>query len=169
MAKAMKRGHGKEPEVKEHGALAALRPSLAALPQWMERLDELVGEKWTPLWPMMRFSEELALKVPPVDVFEEDGELVLKAELPGMRREDLAVEIAGGVVTLSGKKQKEEKIEKKDYYRLERSAGAFTRTIRLPVEIELERATARFVDGVLELRAPKAEAARSKHRKIEIG
>jgi tRNA threonylcarbamoyl adenosine modification protein YjeE len=100
MAKAMKHDHGKEP--KERGRLAALRESMPALPPWMERIDELVGERWSAFWPVLRLGEELAFKVPPVDLYEDGRDLVLKAELPGLRREDIKVEITGDLVTLSG-------------------------------------------------------------------
>lgn len=166
MPKAMKHDHGKEP--KERGRLAALRESMPALPPWMERIDELVGERWSAFWPVLRLGEELAFKVPPVDVYEDGRDLVLKAELPGLRREDIKVEITGDLVTLSGKKEKEERIERKDYHRVERAAGAFTRTVRLPVEIAVDRVTAKFTEGVLEIRAPMAGEGKGHGRKIEV-
>lgn len=166
MTKPMKHDHGKEP--KERGKLAALRESMPALPPWMERIDELVGERWSAFWPVLRLGEELAFKMPPVDVFEDGHELVVKAELPGMRREDIKVEVTGDLVTLSGKKEKEERVERKDYHRVERSAGAFTRTVRLPVEVALEKVTARFTDGVLEIRAPMLGEGKGRGRKIDV-
>jgi HSP20 family protein len=108
------------------------------------------------------------LEVPPMDVFEEGDELVVKAELPGLAREEIDVTVAGELLTVSGRKEKEEKVERKDYHRLERSAGAFTRTITLPVEVEIEKVTATFKDGVLEIRAPKTPEAKSRTRKIAV-
>jgi HSP20 family protein len=146
----------------------ALGHPFPALPRWMERMDELFLEPWRPFSPMLRFAEELAMRVPPVDVFEEGPDVVLKAELPGMRKEDIEVDVTGDLVTLTGKKEKEEKVERKDYHRLERATGAFTRTVRLPAEVVLEKVTATFKDGVLEVRAPKAHAEKVTARKVDV-
>ena len=136
--------------------------------RWMERFEELFSDMWPPFWPTLRFPEELAFKVPPVDVYEEGGSIVVKAELPGVKKEEIEVHLTDETLTISGKKEKEEKVERKDYRRVERASGVFTRTITLPAEVELEKVTASFKDGVLEIRAPKAEGAEPKGRKIEV-
>jgi HSP20 family protein len=161
VAKLMKKEH----EEREKGALASFRPSFPAMPRWM---DEILAERWPPFAPMLRFAEELAVRVPPVDVYEEGDVIVVKAELPGMKKEEIEVDVAGDLLTLSGRKEKEEKVERKDYHRLERATGAFTRTVRLPAEVMLEKVTALFKDGVLEVRAPKAHAEKVTARKIEV-
>jgi len=66
------------------------------------------------------------------------------------------------------KRKKEEKVEEKNYYRYERSYGSFTRTFRLPVEVQTDKAKAKFENGVLEIRIPKTEEAKSKERKLTI-
>jgi HSP20 family protein len=109
-----------------------------------------------------------AVKVPPVDVYEEGDTLVVKAELPGMKREEIEVTLTGDLLTLSGKKEKEEKVERKDYHRLERAAGAFTRSFKLPYEVKLDEVKATFKEGVLEIRAPKSAEAKARSRKIEV-
>jgi HSP20 family protein len=103
-----------------------------------------------------------------MDIFEEGDTIVAKAELPGLAREDLDVRIAGDVLTVSGTKEKEEKVERKDYHRYERSSGTFSRSVLLPAEVEVEKVTARLHDGVLEVRAPKTAAARARSRKVEV-
>jgi HSP20 family protein len=155
----------REPGEKEKGGLVPFRGGFPAIPRWM---DEMLFERWPPFAPMVRFAEELAVRVPPVDVYEEGNDIVLKAELPGMKKEEIEVDVSGDLVTLSGKKEKEEKVERKDYHRLERATGAFTRTVRLPAEVALEKVTATFKDGVLEVRAPKADAEKVTARKVEI-
>jgi len=118
------------------------------------------------MWPKMGYSEaELS---PAVDIFEQDDAVVVKAELPGMKKEDINVELSDGVLRITGEKKREEKVEKKDYYRLERSVGSFERRISLPSGIETEKTKAAFKDGVLEIRIPKTEEARKKERKIKI-
>jgi HSP20 family molecular chaperone IbpA len=103
-----------------------------------------------------------------VDIFEDGNDVVVKAELPGMKKEDIDVNISDDVITISGEKKSEEKVEKKDYYRLERSYGSFTRTLRLPAETQTDKAKASFKDGILEVRMPKTEAALQKTKKISI-
>jgi len=163
MAKVEKR----EIAPREKG-LAALGEPFAALPRWMERVDEMLMEPWRPFSPMLRFAEELTIRIPPIDVYEEGADIVVKAELPGMRKEDIEVDVSGDLVTLSGKKEKEEKIERKDYHRLERATGTFTRSVRLPAEVVLEKVTAVFKDGVLEVRAPKANVGKLTARKVDV-
>lgn len=138
----------------------------------MERMFEvfhkspfsLFGPSW---WPGMRLSEMEDVTTS-VDIFEQDGDVVLKAEVPGMKKEDIEVNLANNVVTISGKKEKEEKVEKKDYYRIERSYGSFKRSFQLPSDVQTDKAKANFKDGVLEVRIPKTEEARKKEKKIAI-
>ncbi|MEJ2700037.1 MAG: Hsp20/alpha crystallin family protein, partial [Desulfuromonadales bacterium] len=70
---------------------------------------------------------------PAVDLFEEGNDVVVKAEIPGVKKEDLDVNISGDTITISGEKKTEEKVERKDFYHLERSVGSFTRKFRIPV------------------------------------
>lgn len=165
MARVVKKEHGKV-HGKESQGLAPFRE----MPRLVERLDELAERwmGWTPFWPLARIPEEIALRTPAVDVFEEGDEVVLKAELPGMKKEEIEVHVMATEVTISGKKEKEEKVDRKDYHRYERSTGSFTRTVPLPVEVELEKAVARYADGVLEIRAPKAEHARPAEKKVDV-
>ncbi len=167
MAKLLK--HEEKEHAKEPGRIVPFRSAFPEIPRMMERLDELFMERWAPFWPTLRIAEELLPRVPPVDVYEEGTEVVLKAELPGMKKEEIEVHVTGTEITFSGKKEKTEKLEKKDYHRFERTTGAFTRTVTLPAEVELEKVTARYEHGVLEIRAPKAAPARPAERKVEVG
>ncbi|MDD2732442.1 MAG: Hsp20/alpha crystallin family protein [Desulfuromonadaceae bacterium] len=103
-----------------------------------------------------------------VDMFEDGADLVIKAEMPGMKKEEISIDFSGDVVTISGEKKSEEKTERKDYYRVERSFGSFCRKLSLPVEIQIDKATASFMDGVLELRMPKSESGKNNVRKITV-
>ena len=154
-------------EREREGAIVPIRPALS-LPHWMERFEEMIENRW-PFFPMLRWPEELAaVKAPPVDVYEEGDALVVKAELPGMKKEEIEVTVTGDLLTISGKREKEEKVERKDYHRLERMAGAFSRSLKLPFEVELDKVTAAFRDGVLEIRAPKTAEIRAKSRRIDV-
>jgi HSP20 family protein len=119
-------------------------------------------------WPAMpRMMEEVEAS-PSVDIYEEGDNIILKSEMPGMTKEDIEVNLTDDTITLSGEKKKEEKIEKKDYYRLERSFGSFKRSFALPSEVQSDKAKASFKDGVLKITIPKSEAAKKKEKKIKI-
>jgi HSP20 family protein len=156
-----------EKKVAKEGAVLPFSESFPGFPRWLERLDELLFERWAPLFPNLKLHEELA-SVPPIDVYEEGGALVMKAELPGMKKEEIEVGIVDDVLTISGKKEKEEKVERKDYLRYERSTGAFTRRVKLPSPVLIDKVTARYENGVLEIRAPKAEPAKAAGHKVAI-
>jgi HSP20 family protein len=106
--------------------------------------------------------------VPAVDMFEEGNELVIKAELAGIKKEDIKVEVAGNTLTLSGEKRGEEKVQKKDYYRVEQSYGSFSRTLELPEGAKLDEVKASYKDGLLEIRVPRGAEARKSHT-VPIG
>jgi HSP20 family protein len=106
--------------------------------------------------------------VPAVDMFEEGGELIIRAELAGIKREDIRVELSGNMLTLSGEKRSEEKVERKDYYRVEQAYGTFSRTLELPEGVNLEEVKAQYNDGLLEIRIPKT-AETKKARTVPIG
>lgn len=92
---------------------------------------------------------------PSVDIFEEKGEVVVKAEIPGIRREDINVKLVGNKIIISGEKKTEEMVERKDYLRVERSHGSFNRILSLPEGVDAEHIKASYKDGVLEVRLPK--------------
>lgn len=104
---------------------------------------------------------------PSVDIYEEKGEVVVKTELPGMKREDVNVKLIDNNLIISGEKKTDEKVERKDYLRLERSYGSFNRTLSLPEGIDSEHVKASFKDGVLEVRVP-IKGAIGKVRQINV-
>lgn len=110
-------------------------------------------------------AEELS---PHIDIYEEEREVVVKAELPGVKKADLDINISDDIITIAGEKKAEEKVEKKNYFRLERSYGSITRRLRLPAATVGEKAKATFKDGILEIRIPKTEEAQAKVKKIHV-
>lgn len=125
-------------------------------------LPGLLGrERW---WPM----RELRLGVPAVDVYEEKDAVVVKAELPGMEKDDIEVTLTGTTLTLKGEKKKEEEVKERDFYRCERSYGSFSRIIPLPADVKPDLVKATFNNGVLEVRLPKTDEAKKRSVKVEV-
>ena len=101
--------------------------------------------------------------VPPVDVFESDGhEFVIKAELPDMKREDIAVTFENGTLTLTGERKPQYEASKDRFHRIERQYGAFSRSFTLPATVDASRISASYKDGVLTVRLPQREDAKPK-------
>ncbi|TCL54749.1 heat shock protein Hsp20 [Hydrogenispora ethanolica] len=105
---------------------------------------------------------------PSVDLRETDREIILHADIPGVNREDLDITVDENVVILKGEIKKDETRTEKGYHLSERRYGSFYRTIPLPAEVHSEQATARYKDGVLELRIPKMEATTKRGFKPRI-
>lgn len=127
----------------------------------LDRLfDDFFGRRW-----MRRFGALSAFE-PDIDIVDRDDEVVVRAALPGFKKDDVEVSVSGTTLTLSGHTSSEEKEEKGSYYRAEIVRGSFTRTIALPAEVDDANAKAAMKDGVLELTLPKLE--KSKRRTITI-
>ena len=122
---------------------------------------------YAPWMPQFRFPEFREFS-PSVDIFEDGNDVVVKAEIPGMSKDDIEVSISDNVISISGEKRTEEKIEKKNFARLERSYGSFSRRMTLPAEVQTDKVKAAFKDGILEVRIPKSEAAIQKVKKVKI-
>lgn len=106
--------------------------------------------------------------VPQVEVTQQANELVVRADLPGMKKDDIQVDITDNEVTLSGERRREEETEKGGLYRSERSYGFFTRSIHLPEGAMTDQAKASFKDGVLEIRMPAPPEQVTRGRRLEI-
>lgn len=105
--------------------------------------------------------------MPNVDIFETKDAICVRAELPGVKKDDVHVEVKEGVLTLRGDRRFEKEVKEENYHRIERSYGTFHRSFTLPSSVEAEKVSARMKDGVLEVDLPKKEQA--KPRKINVG
>lgn len=122
------------------------------------------------------FTLPLALKkgngasfeAPAVDILDEKDQIRVKADLPGMKKEDIEVSAENNMLTIRGEKKEEKEVKEKDYVRSERYYGAFHRSFTLPAGIDAQKVNATYKDGVLEILLPKKEEAKSKQAKIEI-
>jgi HSP20 family protein len=114
------------------------------------------------------FESRMAALSPKVDVTENDKEIKISAELPGMDEKDIDVSLQNDMLTIKGEKKEEKEDKGKDYYRMERSYGSFSRTIPLPVEVETDKVEARFKKGVLNITLPKTARAVAETKKIAV-
>ncbi len=156
---------------KETKTVAPWRPFMG-LTRWeseMDRMmDDFFGRRMRPWWPERWQRGDSEITTPAVDVYEEKDEIVVKAELPGMEKNDIEVNISDSELTLKGEKKKEEKVEEDDYYRCERSYGAFLRSVELPKDVQADKIKASFKNGILEVRLPKTEEAKTKEIKVKV-
>jgi HSP20 family protein len=152
----------------------AVTPTRALSPfEEMDRLMEsFIPRRWLrPFrWEMPSWAElgaPLDMKAPRIDVIDRDEEVVVRAEIPGVDKEDLEVSMTDTTVTIQGCTRHETKEEKGNYYRSEISRGSFSRTVVLPSDVDSDKAKAMFKDGILELTIPKVEKAKRKSIPIE--
>ncbi len=105
---------------------------------------------------------------PDVDITEEKDRLLVKADLPGMKQEEIAVEVSEGVLTIRGERKRESETKDAKTYRVERSYGSFLRSFTLPAGVDAAKVNAAYKSGVLEITLPKLAAAKAKQVKVEV-
>jgi len=106
--------------------------------------------------------------LPAVDLYEDKDSVIVKAELPGMKKEDIDISLHDGFLTLSGERKEEQKYESADSYRSERVLGRFHRTISLPCRVDADKIKATYQDGILSVTLPKSEEAKPKQIAIDV-
>ena len=121
------------------------------------QVDRLVDSMW---------SGRQGSWVPAVDVFDQHDAVVLKAELAGMRPDDIKIEVEDNVLTIKGERSFSEKIDDERYYRVERRFGSFQRSLALPQGVKADEIEAAYEDGILQVRVPKAPVEQP--RRIEV-
>ena len=104
---------------------------------------------------------------PKVDIFEEADHIIMKAELPGVEKDNIAIDVNGRVLTLKGERSSDNEVKEGNYYRRERSYGKFERSFTLPAETDSEKIKAEYRDGVLKLNIPKPESSKPKHITVQ--
>ena len=131
----------------------SFRPAYGDFESWFDNTDGSEAERrWRPS----------------VDVYENEGGYVLKADLPGMKKEDIKIDVNDGTLTIKGEKKLEEKTEKDNYVRVERSFGSFMRSFTLTDDVDTENIEAAYKDGVLEITLTKKEEAKPKEIQVQV-
>lgn len=127
----------------------------------MDRLfDSFFGR-----WP----GEEYAtLWAPALDVEETKDSIVIRAEVPGMKKEDIKIQTAGDRLLISGERRHESEEKNRHFHRVERAYGKFQRLVKLPLEVQSDKARASYKEGVLEIIIPKSEKAKAREIEIDV-
>lgn len=155
----------------EKKSLATRRPTepFNMLRQMTAELDRMFDEPWTTFrWPSAELAAKGSVWAPKVDVMTKDNTLITRVDLPGMKKEDVSVEVEDGYLTLSGERKREVKEDKDNVYREEREYGSFCRTVPLPSGVKPEDVKATFVNGVLEVLVPLPAVPTTNGRKVPI-
>jgi HSP20 family protein len=131
------------------------------LEEMERRFEDIFGRPFLPaVWrriPMVEMGW-----APAIEVFEKADKFVVKAELPGMKEEDIDVSAVGDILTIKGERKAESEVKEEDYYCCERSYGSFSRSIALPSSVDAKKIEASYEDGVLEVTLPKAPEVKAK-------
>jgi HSP20 family protein len=142
------------------------------LERFADELDSVfdnfgLGRSW--LAPRNRTAQGgLDMWAPQLEVSQQNNELIVRADLPGMKKDDISIDVTDNEITISGERRKEEETERGGVYRSERSYGSFSRTVRLPEGAIADQAKATFKDGVLEIRMPAPPEQVTRGRRLEI-
>jgi len=131
-------------------------------------MDRLFDEFTKPARRRRTWPKSEGLVIPGIDLYDKKTDIVVKIELPGVRREDIDLTITKDTLMLKGEIKKDDDVQEEDYYISERMFGSFSRTVALPFEVESEKAQATMNNGLLEIVIPKREQALPKEIKIEV-
>ena len=143
--------------------LVPWRP-LRELEEMERRFEDIFGRSFPTAW--RRLPAEERGWVPPIEMVEKDDKFVVKAELPGMKREEIDVSVTGDTLTIKGERKAETETKEEDYYCCERSYGSFFRSITVPTTVDTEKIEASYQDGVLEVSLLKTPEVKPK--KIDV-
>jgi HSP20 family protein len=125
------------------------------------RINQMFSE---PYWLTRRMDDDTDMGIwnPAVDLYEKDDHFVIKAELPGVDKKNIAIDLKDRVLTISGERSYENEVKEESYYRRERSYGKFQRAFTLPADVDSEKINAEFKDGLLQIEVPKPEQQKPK-------
>lgn len=144
--------------------------NMTSIEDMQDWLEQAMPRGWMHRWGRPTWGEltrSMESTTPRVDVVDRDNEILVRAEVPGVKKEDLDISVTDTTVTIKGSTKREEKEEKGDYYRCEIASGAFARTVSLPASVDTDKAKASFEDGVLDLLIPKISKTRRRSIKLD--
>jgi HSP20 family protein len=157
---------------KKETTLTPLRPTRDPFALVREEFDRFFNEPGWPTtrhWPLFgRWRGVEGAWNPEIEVFEKGNHLVTRIDLPGLKKEEVKVEVTDGYLAISGERKREEEEKKEEFYRCEREYGSFYRAVPLPEGVKFEDVKATFADGVLEVSVPLPAKPEAKVRTVEI-
>jgi HSP20 family protein len=143
----------------------AVWPGFGRLTDLREEIDRLFE---APFGDLVQSSQLMSGWTPALDMFEDKDNLYVRAELPGMKKEEIDVALHEGMLSISGERKNEGKYEKAEVYRTERFVGRFQRTVTLPTPVAPDKVKAQYKDGILTITLPKTEEAKPKHIDVNV-
>ena len=147
------------------------RPELSSWPGFgrlTDLRDEIDRLFESPLAELARSSQLLSGWAPAMDLYEDKDNFFVRAELPGMKREEIDVSLHDGSLTISGERKNEGEFKDAEVCRSERFVGRFQRTVTLPTAVSADKVKAQYKDGILTITLPKAEEAKPKHIDVNV-
>ena len=150
--------------------LTVWKPLKELVPYDFDQMRQEMDRLWESFFeerPRRKMGEEEEW-FPSLDVAETKNEIVVKAEVPGMDPKDIDISLSNGILTIKGEKEEKREEEEENYHLVERSHGAFARSIQLPTEVQGNKVNASYKNGVLKIVLPKSEEAKSKEIKIKV-
>ena len=141
-------------------------PTFGRLSNLRDEIDRLFEE---PLAAFTRGSQLLSGWTPALDVYEEKDNVIVRVEVPGMKKEDIQLSLHDGSLSISGERKSEETFKNAEVYRAERFFGRFQRTVTLPTPVAADKVKAQYKDGILKVTLPKTEEAKPKHIDVHVG
>jgi len=133
-----------------------------------ERINRMFDDTIRTLYPTDGEELEKGTWAPAVDIYETNDSFVVSADLPGLNKDEIQIDLKDNTLTLKGEKKFEEKVSKDNYIRIERAYGSFVRSFTLPQNVDPEKIKAKYKEGVLEITIPKKEEAKPKQIKVEL-
>ncbi len=143
----------------------AVWPGFGRLNTLRDEIDRLFEE---PLAVLARSSHLLSGWTPALDLYVDKDQFVLKAELPGMKKENIEVSLHDGTLSISGERKDQNEHKDAEVYRAERFFGSFQRTVTLPAPVAADKITAQYKDGILTVTLPKTEEAKPKQIDVSV-
>jgi len=152
------------------GELTTWRPFRELAPfREFERMRREMDRLWDSFFERRPASiEEEGEFLPALDLAETENDLVVKCEVPGLEPKDIDISLSDGMLTVKGEKKQEREEKKADYHLVERSYGTFIRSIQLPKEVQSDKISASYKNGILKINLPKSEEAKKKEIKIKV-
>lgn len=137
------------------------------LSSMQDRINRIFGDAYG-----RRSEDDIMLRgdwIPPVDIFEnESGEIVMKAELPGLKKEDIDLRVENNTLTIRGERRRHDEVKEEQYHRVERVYGVFSRSFSLPATVDASRVSADYKDGLLTVVLPVKEEAKPRQIQVKV-